>query len=289
MCLWNLGDRSCTCMPCIPSSTSLLIYRFINAHCSVSAKEVATIRLPVRERKDERGYRFINFELLEPWSLIKYLWNEVGIEIPSEQVQNFWQEHRRRGSPWARHTNAEEDYIPLGIYGDACRIRQMPHQPVDKCLGLFINCPLWRPRSSRASRWLICTINEKLLYKRKTLNMIIGRLVWSINLLWDDKYPACGFDGKPCAKFAAHQGERITGKRFCITEVRGDWLWHQQVFKFSSTWVAGVNKPVCFLCPAFKTGDCKYYNVTESSPLWGFQYNFAEFLLKETPSKDPSY
>lgn len=252
-------------------------------------KEIASIRAPVKDRKEELGYRWETIEMLEPFSVIEYLWNTVGIDLDQQAVRTFWEEHRKRGTPWAVHSDADSDVIPLGLYGDACRIRQQAHQPAQKALGIFLNCPIFRPHSSRASRWLLMSIDEGLLYKRKTLNKIMARIVWSLNILSEDRYPACGPHGESFSgKFQDRVGQRITGKRFSVVELRGDWLHHKHVFAFNSTWQAGKNKPVCFCCPAYRSGECRYYNILETSPLWQRQYTLGQFLRLEMPKKDPS-
>ncbi|CAK9022330.1 unnamed protein product [Durusdinium trenchii] len=245
--------------------------------------ETATIRAPVRDRKSRKGFKWMNIEMLEPYSVIQYLWCTVGLEIDDAQLHNFWAEHRARGTPWAVAT--ETDFIPLALYGDGCRIRQVSLQPVQKAIGIFLSCPLYRPKGARACRWLLCTLDENLLYKEVTLNKIFARIVWSLNLLWEDRFPACDPFGQPVPeRFRARIGTPITGKRFQVVEFRGDWVWQKQVFRFNSTWLAGARKPVCFACPAYRTGQCRYTDVTESSPLWDRQYTYLEFLNREMPA-----
>ncbi|CAK9112309.1 Uncharacterized protein SCF082_LOCUS52077, partial [Durusdinium trenchii] len=249
----------------------------------VAGAETATIRAPVRDRKSRKGFKWMNIEMLEPYSVIQYLWCTVGLEIDDAQLHNFWAEHRARGTPWAVAT--ETDFIPLALYGDGCRIRQVSLQPVQKAIGIFLSCPLYRPKSARACRWLLCTLDENLLYKEVTLNKIFARIVWSLNLLWEDRFPACDPFGQPVPeRFRARIGTPITGKRFQVVEFRGDWVWQKQVFRFNSTWLAGARKPVCFACPAYRTGQCRYTDVTESSPLWDRQYTYLEFLNREMPA-----
>lgn len=212
------------------------------------------------------------------------------MDLGEDAISDFWKEHRARGTPWA--INSERgDFVPLALYGDACRVRQIAHQPLQKSIGFFLSCPLFRPRSARAGRWLLCTIDEGLLWGHSTLNKIFARITWSLNLLHVDRFPCCGPSGEALVD-PTHQkraGQAITGKRFQVVELRGDWLWHKQVFRFSSTWTAGARKPVCFACPAFGSGARQYMNVTETSPLWSEQYGLGEFLRKEMPQEGPSF
>ena len=251
-------------------------------------QETATLRAPVKDLKSKRGFKWIEIELLEPFSVVQYLWNTVRLDVGEKNVQRFWTEHRPRGTPWALKSEST-DFVPLGIYGDGCRIRQIAHQPTQKAIGIFLNCPIFRPNNARASRWLLCTVDENLLYKHVTLNRIYARIVWSLNCLWEDRFPTCGPSGEPLPeRFQRRAGQAITGRRFQVVEVRGDWAWHKLVFRFNSSWQAGARKPVCFACPAVKSGECRYHNVTDSSKLWEKMYTHEEFLRKEMPAVGPS-
>ena len=206
-------------------------------------------------------------------------------------VQDYWEQHLARGAPWAMHLHSlvgEElrRFVPLGIYGDACRIRHVTHQKVQKAFGLFMNCPLFRPFSSQHSRWLIFSIDENLLYKHHTMNTVLARITWSCNLLFEDRYPSTGCWGQPLMpKHDQRKGLPITGQKFVVCELRGDWKHVKDVWRVQSSWKAGVKAPVCFLCPAFATGPRRYYNIKENSPLWQLQYSTGQFLAEQMPDR----
>ena len=216
------------------------------------------MRLPVKVRKQKVHTEMaenILLPILEPHKVIHHLFTTVGLDIPREHVSEFWHTVRDLGKePWTSVSPASREHIPLGLYGDSCKIHGGHKQ-----LGLFISLPLWRPKSSRLSRFLVATIAENRLWGCETLDTILAALVESINYL---------FVGKD-----ASQNQLAGGRVFACTELRGDWLFHKSTWRFSSSWVSKKN--VCYLCDAkgedpdpkklFWTvdGDWHYYNRLE--------------------------
>ena len=225
-------------------------------------------------------------ELLDPMSMISYLWETIGVEVPMDAVRQYWRHNRQFGAPWAQHHPAAEDYIPLAIYGDSCSTKSVNFGPRYKILGIFLSCPLWRPKSVRASRWLLFCIDEKHLYRHHTLDTVLAYVCWAMNNLFTGKFPHCDMHGSALTGSKADRaGKWIAGRdlKFAMTELRGDWLWYQMLFRLRSSWLAGVTQPVCFLCPAMSSGPNRYWELSESSPLWNQQYSLAEFLTKQIP------
>ena len=133
-------------------------------------------------------------------------------------------------------------------------------------VGIFLSCPLFRPRSCRCSRCLLFACQEELLYKHHTLDCVYMYLVWNLNQLFNGKYPRHGFNGAPLSvQGAARAGDWVCNSHRCfqVTEIRGDWAWHKMIFRFNSSWKAGSNMPVCFKCRAYGTGPTQslYYNI----------------------------
>ena len=223
--------------------------------------------------------------MLEPYDVIRYLVMEIGIDIPQHQVHHYWDHWRGVGAEWALHTDAGRDHIPLGLYGDAARVRQPPYAEPQKFFGLFLSMPLFRPRSIRMSRWLIFAIDEKHLYKEITLNKILRRIVWSLNLLFVGRYPLVGPSGLEFdAKLA---GKEICGGRcFAITELRGDQLFHKQVWRHKASWKGGVRESVCCLCDVRNFGHNAYYRVDHGDEV-GREYSLIEFINEQIPDRNP--
>lgn len=222
--------------------------------------------------------------MLEPYEIIRFLFVEVGLQISMDKVHEFWDHYRGLESPWACHTSASREHIPLGIYGDAARIRQPAFAEVQKALGVFISLPLFRPRSIRMSRWLIWSIDEKHLFRNDTLYCALRRITWSVNLLFVGRYPQTNAYGQPFDPELAGK-EIIPNRRFAVTELRGDQLWHKQVWKFRASWKGGVNESTCHLCETTNAGRLAYYRVHEGNEIPA-EYSLCEFINKQLPQHD---
>jgi hypothetical protein len=216
-------------------------------------------------------YEMKELKMLEPFSVVKYMFCEAGVAVNYDDIEKFWSHHWEVKSRWAMGTTATNRHIPLGLHGDGAKLRQVSFQKPEKMIGIWLNAPLWRPKSVRASRWLLCAIREDELYKHYTLNCIYHRLVWSLNLLHDGLYPSSGPNGEVLeGKQKERAGTEICGgMKFAVTEVRADWSYHKQLLRFFSSWAGGANMPVCFQCPAWNSGPDRFYDVSETSPLWG--------------------
>lgn len=256
---------------------------------SCLAKETVKFKAPVANPKLDPPFEMKELSLLEPFSVVRYMFCDVGIHVDYNQVGQFWSHHWQVGSPWAVNSSASQRHIPLGLHGDGAKLRQLAYQAPQKMVGIFLNAPLWRPRSVRAGRWLLFAIREEDLYKHETLNAAYHRIVWSLNCLHSGLYPCSGPNGEPLeGKFRERANTPIcNGMQFSVTEIRGDWAYHKQSLRFRSSWSGGVNVPVCFQCPAMNSGPDCYYDVSENSPLWSKQYNLVQFLVEQVPDVDP--
>lgn len=243
------------------------------------------IRTKIKNPKNDRGYEMATLELLEPYDVIRYLMMDVKVDIPEAQVNQYWDHWRAVGAEWALHTGASRSHIPLGLYGDAARVRQPAFGEVQKVLGIFISLPLFRPRSIRMSRWLLFSIDEKLLYQNVTLHSVLRRIVWSVNLLFEGVYPASGpfgeeFDPKLSGK------PICGGKRFAVTELRGDQLWHKQVWQHKASWKGGVHESVCCQCDVRNRGHEAYFRIEDGDEI-GREYSLLDFINEQLPLRNP--
>ena len=196
----------------------------------------------------------VNLEVVDPHQLVSYLFNQCGLHIDDDKVQAFWQHHRAVKSPFMDVYTGGDSHIPLGLYGDGARARQIAYQAPEKVIGIFLNLPLFRPRSARHARYLLFSIDEELCFGRKTLNAVYNRLTWSLNHLFRGRWPTHGPGGEQLT--SPNAGSLVTpdGKEFALVEHRGDWSFMKWVFGLKSSWKAGTNAPVCYQCRAYGKG-----------------------------------
>ena len=240
---------------------SVLLVRCIpRTVCAI--KETTEIPLRVKRVGVHSGtFEDIMFPLLDPHTLVDYLFRETGLNIQPDIVEQFWHIKRNLArEKWALASPASSSHIPIAIYGDACQCKGT------KLLGIFLSFPLWRAASTRNSRWLLCALEEARLWGTQTLNAIMRRITFSINMLFD------GWDLEKNTQLAL-------GRVFTLTELRGDWLWHKQLRNFSSSWKALKN--ICYRC------DCKARSPNPKDLFWNIddgkwtEYNRAQFMTSQ--------
>ena len=102
------------------------------------------------------------------------------------------------------------------------------------------------------------------------------------------RFPSVDIDGQRLD--SEREGQPLTKchKCFAFCEFRGDWSYYNLIFGLDSSWAAGANKSVCYLCQAFGKGDpaTQYYHVDENAQFWGNMYGKAKFLAQEMPNHD---
>lgn len=214
------------------------------------------------------GFETIKVPFLDPDKLVESL-IKAGLTISERHVTEFWDKKRHSGETWAAHSPASSSHIPIAIYGDSCRL--YASRADTKFLGIFISFPLWRPRSTRYSRWCIFCLENSKLYGQHTLFPVLQRLTYKLNMLFENGVP--GLDGRAF--------------RCAVTEIRGDWEWHKQLFNLSSTW-KGV-KNVCFRCNCSSRSDNpkNLYYCLDEDPDWK-EFTLAEFPATEIKHDAPT-
>ena len=241
--------------------------------------------IAVADPKAEKGYRIQNSPLLLPHRVIGYLFNHAGLEISPRVLEQYWDRSLASKEPHA--SEESRGRIPLGFYGDSAQLFTKYKKENLTCL--FINIPIFRPKSVRFGRYLIWCQDTKLLYKNRSLNTILRWVVWSFNCLYTGLHPSVGPGGQPLSDVRALQraGSRITrqGHLFQLVECRGDWEWHKKVFRTKAAW---QGNEVCYRCPAMGKGDASglYFNFTSNSSWWDRDFDSDEFIQKMLPDRN---
>jgi hypothetical protein len=233
------------------------------------------ISIPVAAPKAPCGFEMQKVPIIDPHKLMHALMTTVGVEIPEERVQSYWATHRDElQEDWACQSPATRSHISMAVYGDSAKIRD----DGTKVTGIFVSMPaVWRPMSGRCARWCVFAMEEHKLHAHYTLDYVFRRLTYSCNLLFD------GLDPE-------HPGQVLCGgRKFTVTEIKGDWQWLKFTMRFYSSWT----KPdlVCFLCNA--KGRChdasQLYYCLDDHPNWT-NYNVTTFLADQmTTLDDPCF
>lgn len=204
--------------------------------------------------------------LLLPYDIMDYLLGSCQLRIEERLINQFWNHLDSVRDPWAlstkqfRRSVGQEKVIPLGFYGDeACM--SLVTDPFNQIYGLFLSVVLFRPKSTRMSRYLLFSVESHRVHSvEETFFPVLEKITASFNKL---------------------TLEGLHGKRFLVSEIRGDQSFFKYLFKHESWWRA---TNVCFRCSATAKPTHLNYCVYESGNGWNTTCRSTrDFILEELP------
>ena len=164
---------------------------------------------------DSTGYfkrGSMKLPLLLPHEVLHYVHTELDLTVDSESVRSYWRRASENGAGWAL---LQDDYdaIPVGIYADETKYGL--HESQEKILAIFLNLVLFRPKNIRLSRFLLCSIQSKLLLPgTDTLYPIFNRILWSMGWASKGLFPSIGMCGAPLLRKQAKCAGESLGAKF---------------------------------------------------------------------------
>ena len=172
-----------------------------------------------------------DFPVLLPHTILKFLFEEASVDIKESNIQKFWSHLRAVQYPWAMNVDSSIPFIPIGVHGDEAHYGA-DNANINKLTCVFLDLPLWRPKNARLSRYLMFCIDSSQVVGYKSLHPVFQAIAESINF----------------AYFGVNEkGERITDRRFILSELRGDQVWHKYVWRHLNWW---RKRECCFRCGA---------------------------------------
>ena len=195
-----------------------------------------------------------------PHKVLEYLLEKCELRLSDVDVANYWQHHESVGDELALISKEFRDLVgepvwPVGLHGDDACMGLVNH-PYDKITAVSLNLPLFRPKSTRLSRFLLFSLeNQRIWTFEDSINPLLRAVVQSLN-------------------FCAEVG--VASKRFLVTELRGDQVWMRLMFQYKAWWT-GHN--VCPRCHA-NTSDVPYISYTQWQPT---RRSTQQFLTDELP------
>ena len=185
--------------------------------------------------------------VLLPHRVLAYLLHTVGLEICQQELAKYWR-HVKAFCPWSRDPALDGSHIPLTLYGDSARYGQGFDQ--SKIIGCFMSCVLWRPKSTRMSQWLLWSLNADVSLCWRSVYPLYLALVKSLNAAFDGLMP----DG------------RQLGRKFCVTQYKGDWEYHWQTWRLTRYW---RTRYICWRCDAANNDSAPHSMLDFSdNPTW---------------------
>lgn len=215
---------------------------------NVVAKEPTFVQ--IKAKQPDVTVASMELPVLLPHHIVEHLL-ECGLDISSQLVGSFWKHLERVGDEWALLTRpfriaSESSVWPIALYGDEASM-MFQNAPSHKIIGVFLSLPLFRPKCARLSRYLLFSIeSSKVVDVVSSLYPAFEAIVASCNLL-------------------AEQG--VQGRRFLVSEIRGDQMWIRNLFRHRAHW---VSHEVCFRCKARAdtTSNLRYTKYDFSNDGW---------------------
>ena len=187
-------------------------------------------------------------------SLFQYLIDEHGVNLSAADVHYYWQ-HVERYFPWgsSHPAQSEKKHWPISLYGDEARYTDSAGL-VEKIAVVNLSFVLWRPASTRNSRFVVWALRESLCVQHKTLWSVYAYLKWCLEWLYLGLKPSAGYLGAALRRNLRRSTESNDPEPLCkreiqcaLVELRADWAWHSFSCQLVPRW--NSNKP-CFKCTA---------------------------------------
>lgn len=177
---------------------------------------------------------------LMPFDVLEYLINVCGLRLDDKVLASFWGHLDKVGDEWSKSTadyrrGVPGQVWPLGLYGDEAVVGLI-NNPFLKVVGLFLSVPLYRPSSTRLSRYLLFAVeSDKIVSFPETVFPVLRAIVVSMNRLSETG---------------------IGSTYFLCSEIRGDQGFFKHILRHKSWWKDSF---ICFRCRAnIKSGRSNY-------------------------------
>ena len=182
----------------------------------------------LKKKEDSEEEMCVKVPVLLPHRILAFLFDELGLEISAATLSKYWA-HCKRWCDWCCCDEYDGTHIPVSLYGDTARYGQGYDQA--KVTGCFMSLVLWRPKSTRMSQWLLWSLDTELSLGWRSHNPLYLAIVESLNAAFDGLTP----DNRPL------------GRKFAVTQIKGDWEYHFQTWRLKRWW---KTRWCCWRCDA---------------------------------------
>lgn len=240
-----------------------IVVSYFYLHDLMTVQETLEVETLVKGKLRESDPVPRNIPVILPDKLLTYLFNDLGLEIPQDAVEQYWKHAKDVNYPWSNASDGS--HIPCAIYGDSAKFSL----PGEKITCVFFSLPLWNPRSARLRIWLLFALETYRIQGGLTMNPLYRVIVESMTKLYHD---------------GIQVGEKIL--RFVITELKGDWEWHEFSLGLTRSW---RSHKFCWRCEASKNIEhgTSYLDFNDH-PCWEFtELSQVQFLARCFDSSRP--
>ena len=177
-----------------------------------------------------------------------------GIVFTAASVRQFW-------SHWQRHMGEHPaasagTHVPVGLSGDDTQYSLAGA----KLIVLLTSFVLHDPKPSERSRWPYFVLRHELCLGAETLDPILRITAWSLNIAYGGVHPSIGPDGEAFQKgsFRFRQAGKPMRYSIALTECRGDWKFHVELFRLARHYNCNA---LCMFCNCVKSPGARQFLV----------------------------
>lgn len=243
-------------------------------------QDIVEVSAPVNLKEEGKGIIETMVPVVNMLSLVQYLVDSHGVDLKSEDLRQYWN-HVKEYYPWGNgHAGCESQdfyFWPLSLYGDEARYTDSAGF-IEKIVVVNMSFVLWRPASTRNSRFILFACRESLCVEHKTLWAVYRYIRWALDVLFEGLKPESGYLGQSLPQNLRRSTPNSldplcrNGTRFALTEVRGDWAWHVFSLQLIPRWNSAK---CCFKCRA---DSCERLDYTLTASWISNQYSHPDFL-----------
>jgi hypothetical protein len=238
--------------------------------------------ISVRSRTDPEGNVLVRHPCVLPHELFALMFQRKEL-FPAlcpdglPEVARYWA--HLAGEDWMKkHPLPAPDRpvcVPISLWGD-----DGPFSKNDQLLVLsWTGC--LATRSTMRSRFLFTVVPHRWKRAKRTTRELLEILRWSCDCLLNGTYPTHDHNGQPWPD--ADPRKMVAGRplanglRGAVTEIKGDWKWHCEVFGVNSWSMTHI----CHECPASTRHPFLYTDVRDA-PHWRLLPTRHEYLMTQT-------
>ncbi|CAE7369880.1 unnamed protein product [Symbiodinium sp. CCMP2592] len=160
-------------------------------------------------------------------------WDKHRVNVSSDVLKRFWSHWKQHRYP---HPAADafaasgKLYTPIGISGDDAQYTLGGA----KIIVMLLSFCLHEPVALEMSRFPWFVLRGEYNLGPKTLDVPLRVLSWSLNVAYGGIFPSLGpFDDELSELRRKKANKPLAGGPFALTEIRGDWKWAYETFRFS--------------------------------------------------------
>ena len=154
------------------------------------------------------------------------------VTVGPDVLQRFWMHWKQHRYPHPAADAAAEGgklYTPIGISGDDAQYTLGGA----KVIVMLLSFCLHEAKALELSRFPWFVLRHEYNLGPKTLDRPLRVLAWSLNVAFNGIFPSLGPFGDELSEARRKQASKpLAGGPFALVEIRGDWKWANEIFRF---------------------------------------------------------